>query len=192
VIFDWNEPVNNGLPITGYEVYIRQFDLSYILDRTVCDGLDLTVITNTECTVPLSDLSSIPYYLQLGHKIYIKVRAINDYGSSDLSEAGISDGMEFVPDAPVNLQDMVHITSDSVIGISWQEGASNGDSPVLDYRVTYDQSTGNYVMLVDGLAQTDYTTDITLLPGQIYKFKVEARNTVGYSELSNELEILVA
>jgi hypothetical protein len=44
VIFNWDTPVDNGLPIIGYYVYIRQFDLIYIVDRTVCDGLDLTVI----------------------------------------------------------------------------------------------------------------------------------------------------
>ena len=46
--------------------------------------------------------------------------------------------MEFVPDAPINLQDNVSVTSDSIIGFSWTEGASNGDSPVIDYRITYD------------------------------------------------------
>ena len=53
VIFNWDAPVDNGLEIIGYYVYIRQSDLTYIVDRTLCDGLDFTVITNTECTVDL-------------------------------------------------------------------------------------------------------------------------------------------
>lgn len=130
--------------------------------------------------------------MQLGHKIYIKVQAFNLYGSSGISEAGISDGMEFVPDAPINLLDNVLVTSDSVIGFSWNEGASNGDSPVLDYRITYDQSTGNYITLAEGVTATSYTTTIPLLKGQTYNFKVEARNTVGYSLHSEILSILVA
>jgi hypothetical protein len=99
----------------------------------------------------LSKLSVIPYYLELGHKIYIKVKAFNAYGDSDLSEAGVSDGMEFVPDSPVNLLNDPTITNDSQVGFSWQDGASDGDSVVLDYRITYDESTGNWVTLVEGL-----------------------------------------
>lgn len=47
VIFDWDAPVDNGTPITSYNVYIRQSDLTYIIDRTICDGKDLDVIQNT-------------------------------------------------------------------------------------------------------------------------------------------------
>ena len=39
----------------------------------------------------------------LGQKIYVKVQAFNLYGLSGISEAGVSDGMEFVPDPPVDL-----------------------------------------------------------------------------------------
>jgi hypothetical protein len=151
VIFNWDEPISNGLPITGYKVYIRQSDLLYTLDSTLCDGLDFDVITNTACTVPLSLLAAEPFNLMLGYKIYVRVIATNAYGDSGLSEAGTSDGMEFVPDAPITLQNNPAITSDSVIGISWTDGASDGDSVVIDYKISYDQSTGNYVTLVDGL-----------------------------------------
>lgn len=137
-MFNWETPVENGLPVLGYNVYIRQFDLIYITDRTICDGHELTVIQNTECTVPLDKLSALPYFLQLGHKIYIKVQAFNAYGNSGISEPGLSDGMEFVPDSPVNLADLVAITDDSQVAFSWEDGASNGDSEILDWRVTYD------------------------------------------------------
>jgi hypothetical protein len=46
--------------------------------------------------------------------------------------------MEFVPDSPVNLADLVAITDDSQVAFSWEDGASNGDSEILDWRVTYD------------------------------------------------------
>lgn len=60
---------------------------------------------------------------------------------------GVSDGMEFVPERPTNLQDLVAITDDSRVAFSWEDGASDGDSAVLDWRVTYDESTGNWVTL---------------------------------------------
>ena len=47
VIFEWDEPVNNGKTITGYDVYIRKDDLSYIVDTSVCNGGGATAVTNT-------------------------------------------------------------------------------------------------------------------------------------------------
>ena len=47
VLFDWDEPVNHGMPLTGYEVYIRQSDLSYIIDLSVCDGEGFEVMLST-------------------------------------------------------------------------------------------------------------------------------------------------
>ena len=44
VIFNWDAPVDNGTPITGYNVFIRQSDLTFIVDRTICDGLAYLVV----------------------------------------------------------------------------------------------------------------------------------------------------
>jgi len=66
--------------------------------------------------------------------------------------------MAFVPDAPINLVDNTVITSDSVIGFSWSDGPSNGDKVVEDYRISYDQSTGNWVTLVEVHTDKFHTT----------------------------------
>jgi hypothetical protein len=108
--------------------------------------------------VQLSDLTAEPYNLEMGYKIYIKVQAINAYGESENSDPGMNDGIELIPDAPINLTNHPEITNDSQIGISWSDGPSDGDSPILDYRITYDQSTGQYVTLVEGLTDKSYTT----------------------------------
>lgn len=100
--------------------------------------------------------------------------------------------MVFVPDAPISLQNDPTTTSDSVVRFTWTEGPSNGDRTVIDYRVIYDQSTGDFVTLAEGVLTTYYETSISLIKGQIYTFKVQARNTVGYSVESNELGVLVA
>jgi hypothetical protein len=121
------------------------------MDRTVCDGLDGDVITNTQCTVPLSKLQDYPFDLLLGYKIYVKVVATNDYGDSLISEAGSGDGLETIADAPVDLLNDPSVTDDSTVRFTWSDGPLDGDSIVLDYRVTYDQSTGNFVTLADGV-----------------------------------------
>lgn len=63
---------------------------------------------------------------------------MNDYGDSEISEIGNGGTMAFVPDAPINLADNTAVTSDSLIGFTWEDGASDGDRTILDYRLSYD------------------------------------------------------
>jgi len=83
------------------------------------------------------------------------------------------------------------VTDSAKIGLTWSPGSSDGGKPVIDYQISWDQGTGNYVVLASGVTTTNYTTKITLTPGTVYKFKVESRNVVGFSAPSNEVSILV-
>jgi hypothetical protein len=55
-----------------------------------------------------------------------------------LSVAGNGARVRLVPDAPVNLSNDLTVTNGAVIRFTWQEGASNGGAPVIDYDVVYD------------------------------------------------------
>ena len=88
VIFDWEKPNENGTPITEYKVYIRKADLTYVFDNSLCDGRSQAVIDSTQCTVPLSSLTSAPFLLQKGYSVHIKVIAVNAYGDSISSVTG--------------------------------------------------------------------------------------------------------
>lgn len=88
VIFDWDAPSANGLPITEYKVLIRKSDLVFIIDTSSCDGSSSPVMTNTECTVPLSKLTAAPFLLLKGFSINIQVIATNAYGDSIVSDTG--------------------------------------------------------------------------------------------------------
>lgn len=46
-----------------------------------------------------------PYSVAYGNDVYVKVKAINAYGSSDESDAGNGAKIIKSPDAPVNLQE---------------------------------------------------------------------------------------
>lgn len=48
------------------------------------------------------------------------------------------------------------------------------------------------MVLDEGILPKSYQTKVILTPGAKYNFKVEARNSVGYSLLSVPLEILCA
>jgi hypothetical protein len=49
VVIDWNEPINNGIEITGYNLYIQESDgVTYTLENTPaeCDTTSSQVIAN--------------------------------------------------------------------------------------------------------------------------------------------------
>ena len=117
---------------------------------------------------------------------------MNVYGESAASASGNGATIVLVPDAPINLADNSVVTTQSVIGLTWSNGPSAGGSSIIDYRISYDQSTGEFVHLESGVIGQSYTTTVLLTPGAVYKFKVEARNSVGYSLESAEVEILAA
>lgn len=142
--------------------------------------------------MPLSVLTSSPFNLVLGDSVDVIVTAQNVYGDSLESAEGSGANIVLVPDAPITLADAPGVTTASQIGLTWAAGASSGGKPILDYRVYFDQSTNNWIELEDSITTRSYTTTTTLIRGRTYKFKVQARNSVGYSDFSNEVSILAA
>lgn len=158
-----------------------------------CDGSTVTIIADTECTVPLASFTASPFNLVQGDDINIKVSVYNDYGESPLSEMGGGALIQVVPDAPINLANVLGITLDDRIGFIWDEGENNGGNSVIDYQVWYDDGLANdvYIELATALTEREYiATD--LYSGSFYKFKVRSRNSVGYGEFSDPIEILAA
>ena len=85
------------------------------------------------------------------------------------------------PDPPSILANVAAITSTTVIGLTWSSPTNNGGSPVIDYRVSWDQGSGTYVLLATNIPGFSYTSAVTLTAHTFYSFKVESRNAVGYS-----------
>jgi hypothetical protein len=83
------------------------------------------------------------------------------------------------------------VRTDNSITFTWIPGSADGGAPVLDYRINYDQGIDSFIVLASEITETSYTAT-QLTQGETYKFKVEARNTFGYSLLSEEVEILCA
>ncbi len=95
------------------------------------------------------------------------------------------------PDSPINLANIVSTTASGTIGFSWSEGAYNGGSPILDYRVNYKQGSDPYSVLSTGVLSNSYVAS-GLSPDVLYTFKVESRNLVTYSGYSLEITIRAA
>lgn len=189
LVVTWAEPSAQGSPITGYRVYIRQNDLLYEQDLVACDHSSSTTLT---CSIPLATLIIAPFSLSKDQSVFAKVRAINFYGDGDYSSAGNGAVIVLLPDAPNYFQNDPSLTNENQIAMTWEDGLSDGGTPIIDYRITYDQSIGTYITLATGITELKYTTLSSLTSGRTYKFKIEARNSVGYSLPSSEISILAA
>jgi len=80
----------------------------------------------------------------------------------------------------VALANDASITSATQVGLTWSAATFDGASAVIDYRIQYDQGTGTWTQLVDGITTTSYTAT-GLTADTVYAFKVEARNVKGFS-----------
>jgi len=95
------------------------------------------------------------------------------------------------PDAPVGLTENLLERTISTLGISWFDGDFNGGDYILDYRVSIAVESGTFEIIASGLTSAQYTaTGLTY--GTTYSFKVESRNSYGYSALSSSISLLCA
>lgn len=134
-----------------------------------------------------------PYSLNWGDSIYAKVKATSVVGDSGNSPAGNGAVILTNPDPPVTLANNVASTSSTKIAMTWSAGASDGGTPVIDYRISYKLTSDlSFAVLVSGVTTTSYETT-SLTQGSQYVFKVESQNAFGFStSFSNEVTILQA
>jgi hypothetical protein len=192
VLIDWIAPEDNGSPILSYKIYIQTLDPAvYAIDLENCDGSVASVINALQCTVPVTTLMTAPYNFDWGASIYAKIVATNEYGDSQESVAGNGAIIMTKPDPPISLQEDVTQRHPTAITFSWVDGASNGGDTIIDYRISYAQETSVYTVLAVGITDKFFTA-VGLQTGLVYKFKVEARNYVFYSQASALVSILCA
>lgn len=191
-MIDWTAPNDHGSPITGYNIYIQQHDGTYTQESVECDGTSPTVIASTQCEVSSFSLIASPYNLLKDESVNVKVIAYNFYGDSVMSEAGNGAQIQLVPDAPVNLANDASITDAFKVGLTWSPGADDGGSAVIDYKLWYALENAAYVDFVEGIVPDLYTTQFTTEHGKNYKFKLQARNSVGLSLFSDEVVVRAA
>lgn len=67
---------------------IRKSDNLFDEILDYCNGALVEIVAATECTIPLSSLTSSPFNLELDESIDFMVSAINEYGDSEYSALG--------------------------------------------------------------------------------------------------------
>jgi hypothetical protein len=118
---------------------IRNKDgINYSYDSDFCNGSGATILVIPSCSVLISDLVKTPFNLPWGSSIYAVVQAYNSYGDSDFSDAGNGAVIYTAPDAPISLSENATFRTNSTLQIKWLPGVSNGGTPIISYRVSYD------------------------------------------------------
>ena len=112
-------------------------------------------------------------------------------GASNYSPEGTGAIILTNPDPPTQLVNVASITAKHQIGLEWSSVSISGGTNVLDFQVSYAHGTDAYLILESGISVTSYTAT-GLTTGVIYHFKVQARNSYGFSDYSNEVSILAA
>jgi hypothetical protein len=94
---------------------------------------------------------------------------------------------------PTGLADRPEVTLRDRCGLTWTAPTFDGGDTILDYRVWYDSGRGDSVfeILEENVVELIYTA-LNLNQGTVYSFRVQARNSYGYSGFSNIVSILAA
>ena len=163
---DWDAPTyDGGSPVIDYRIYYKE--------NTSSDWIVFSdTVTDTSATVT-GLTPGVSYDFQ------VDARSLVGYGpvSSTITELAAQ-----IPDEPTGLSNVAEVTLADRAGLTWTAPVFDGGSPVIDYRVWYDNASAgaSFVELVSGLQSTSYTAT-GLTQGQTYRFKVESRNAYGYS-----------
>jgi len=164
---------------------------SFTTNLRYCDGSLTEIILETACTIPVSVLRDSPFNLPWGSSVVARVLATNNYGSSDYSLNGNGAIIITSPDAPTSLAENTLLRSPTTLGIKWTAPSFTGGTSIIDYRINIAEVDGNFAVLATGVVSTLYTVT-SLTSGVTYQFKIEARNSYGFSVYSDILTLLCA
>ena len=91
-----------------------------------------------------------------------------------------------VPAAPIKLT--ATSASPTQINLNWGAPPTDGNSPIIGYKIEVKKNTGSYTTLVEDTKSTATTySDTNLQTNSKYTYKVSSINSVGISPASNEV-----
>lgn len=87
-----------------------------------------------------------------------------------------------IPDPPLQFRNDNLLTSYNQIGLKWDAPEFDGGSQIIDYRVWTDRGLGGqFFVQQKEISQTELLIE-NLEIGTLYKFKIQARNALGFSD----------
>jgi titin len=143
LIVGWTAPHAAGSPITDYSVYLdTEGGLQNIASSTYGQTNHILMLS--------------PDGSDTGRSFLFKVAAINDLGEGPLSEPYLVVAAT-VPDAPIQLTRNELLTSKEAVSFTWQPGTSHGGSPIIEYRVSFDQGSDSWIVLSTSVTLAQFT-----------------------------------
>src|SRR5947208_1241415 len=167
----WQAPGSNGgSPITNYKIYRGGAPSTETLLTTV--GA-VTSYTDTAVT------NGVTYYYQ--------VSAVNNVGEGPRSnEASATPSAAPPPPSPPSApQNLAATGGNAQVTLTWQAPASNGGSPITNYKIYRGTTSGGETLVATIGNQLSYS-DGGLTNGVTYYYKVSAVNNAGEGPQSNE------
>jgi hypothetical protein len=133
-----------------------------------------------------------------GQAYKLKVQAVNAIGSSQYSEESESITAAIVPDAPGQPN---YLTSTKTqVAFTWTAPTYNGGSSLTGYKIAWCEQVdigGDFTEFVDLVEinnpQTlQYYLTSGITTGVKYRFRVMAKNVIGYGTPSSHIEMMPA
>ncbi|MGI0097298.1 MAG: fibronectin type III domain-containing protein, partial [Nitrosopumilaceae archaeon] len=174
----WSTPTNNGgSPITGYKIEFTSIPGS--------GSYSILPFTGTGTTYSHTGLTTRTLYIY-------RISSINAQGTSNPSvevtatPTSSSKPLENIfPNTPTSLT--ASDVSSTSINLTWVMPTSNNGPPVTGYKIEFKKDSGSYTTLVENTGTTITTyTHTGLTTNSKYTYKISAKNSIGFSTVSNE------
>jgi titin len=167
----WNQPNDNGSPITGYNIHRGEAPGGETFYASVQGAGNLTYIDTG---------------LVNGRTYHYRVCAVNEAGPGALSNE-ISASPLSVPGVPTHLSGSSGVSS---VTLRWLAPYDNGGLSIIQYKVYRSDTSQTELFLANCTATTFTDTGLTI--GRVYYYRVSAENAFGESDLSDEVSVTVA
>ena len=167
----WTAPVNSTADqVNGYMVEVRPF----------CAGSFIALVANTTSTSTTYSNTGLASSICYEYR----VSAINPVGTGNPSNLASATTWS-VPSAPLSLT--ADATSSSKINLNWTAPSNPGGTPVNGYKIERRNGcTGSFASLVANTSNTNTAySDMGLVNGTCYEYRIFAHNMVGTSVTSN-------
>jgi hypothetical protein len=196
----WAAPLNNYESLDAYRVAVQSSSGTFVEDLTNCDASAPDIMDELRCRVPVAVLVAAPFSLPPGATVVAKVQARNARGWGPFSAENTAGAL--VITVPLAMAAPVRdsaATTTAQIKVSWTAlvAPANGMSDVLTYNLEWDAGSDGAAWAEVVGETTDYllthfTVSSGLTPGTSYRFRVRARNALGWGAQSPEASVKAA